>query len=382
MSRGSKKTNDYRKFKDERSLEIEDENIIGKSEYSYEEGLATEASSEGSHAEGIMTIAAERGSHAEGRETEANGYVSHGEGYMNIANGDYSHAEGKGTVTTGDSSHCEGWNTKAVGDDSHAEGSMTISNGISSHAEGSCTEANGDFSHSEGWLTKANSMYSHVEGVKCYANGCGAHAEGHRTIANGDYSHAAGYETIAQNDYQTVIGKYNKPSNNDKNGLQNDDAFIIGNGDLNNASNAFRVTFEGNVYAGEKASYYSGGSNYAEMFEWIDKNINNYDRTGYFVTLEEDKIRIVNNRDEYILGVISTTPSVVGDAYGNQFSKMYLEDSWGIVGMLGKILVKDDGTCLVNGYCMPNNNGVATASQYGYRVLKRIAANQILILFR
>lgn len=55
---------------------------------------------------------------------------------------------------------------------------------------------------------------------------------------------------------------------------------------------------------------------------------------------------------------------------------------WVPVGLLGQILVRDDGTCTVGGYCKPGKNGIATSSITGYRVLKRIKQNQILILFR
>ncbi|MDQ0246497.1 hypothetical protein J2S09_004101 [Bacillus fengqiuensis] len=33
------------------------------------------------------------------------------------------------------------------------------------------------------------------------------------------------------------------------------------------------------------------------------------------------------------------------------------------VGLLGKLLVGDDGTCQVNGYCKPNGQGITTASK-------------------
>ncbi|HBI03079.1 MAG TPA: exosporium leader peptide, partial [Paenibacillaceae bacterium] len=55
---------------------------------------------------------------------------------------------------------------------------------------------------------------------------------------------------------------------------------------------------------------------------------------------------------------------------------------WVAVGMLGKLLVRDDGTCQVDGYCKPNVEGIATASATGYRVLKRTDSDQILILFK
>ncbi len=57
----------------------------------------------------------------------------------------------------------------------------------------------------------------------------------------------------------------------------------------------------------------TGGTNYAEFFEWLDKNTNAEDRVGYFVTLDNDKIRIADTED-YILGIVSGSPSVIGNS--------------------------------------------------------------------
>ena len=37
----------------------------------------------------------------------------------------------------------------------------------------------------------------------------------------------------------------------------------------------------------------NGTADYAEYFEWEDQNLNNQDRTGYFVSLDKDKIKQV-----------------------------------------------------------------------------------------
>ena len=67
-------------------------------------------------------------------------------------------------------------------------------------------------------------------------------------------------------------------------------------------------------------------------------------------------------------------------------SKKYIprlkRPEWVAVGLVGKILVRDDGTCQVGGYCKPNNEGVATASENGYRVMKRTGQNQVLVLVK
>ena len=57
---------------------------------------------------------------------------------------------------------------------------------------------------------------------------------------------------------------------------------------------------------------------------------------------------------------------------------------WTIIGMLGKLIVDDDGTCEVNGYARPGKDGIATKGTHenGYRVIARIDENHIKILFK
>ena len=55
---------------------------------------------------------------------------------------------------------------------------------------------------------------------------------------------------------------------------------------------------------------------------------------------------------------------------------------WAAVGLIGKLIVNDDGTCEVNGYCKPTNGGIATKSETGYRVMKRLDDTHIQVLFK
>lgn len=55
---------------------------------------------------------------------------------------------------------------------------------------------------------------------------------------------------------------------------------------------------------------------------------------------------------------------------------------WAAVGLMGRILVRDDGTCMKNGFCKHSNGGMATKSDSGYRVLQRTGPNIIEVLFR
>ena len=306
-----------------------------------------------------------------------------------------------------------------------------IASGEYSHAEGKLTTASGGSSHAEGCKTIASNYYSHAEGHSTTASGISSHAEGRYTVAKGKYSHASGDKTIA-NDYQFVIGRENKESAGPSSGNSTEgDIFIIGNGtDASALTNAFRVTTAGKVYGLQ--SYSSSGADYSEFFEWLDGNPENENRKGYFVTLDGKKIKKATNIDEYILGVVSATPSVEGDSQSEVWQGMYLTDvfgekltetieveettdengevtpahtetrwilnpdydstktyenrenrkEWSPVGLIGKLVAIDDGTCQVNGYCKPNKNGIATASDTGYRVIERLDENHIRILLK
>lgn len=357
---------------------------------------------EHSHAEGYKTTASGRYSYAEGSETTAMDYASHAEGDRTTASGRYSHAEGSETTASGYASHAEGVLTKASGSKSHAEGSGTTANGIESHAEGNGTKANGDCSHAEGWTS----------------------------AANGDCSHAGGYGTIA-NDHQFTIGRWNDevigPSSTED-GITNKTIFIIGNGRYIQRSNCIRITDAGTIYSASGSVI--SGADYAEFFEWKDGNKNGEDRVGYFVTFDTENMIKKASENDYILGITSGNPCIIGNGdecwtrkrIMDDFNRFVYEDveytdektgekrktkfykinpdydetleytqridrkEWAAVGMLGVIPVRDDGTSEVNGYCKVKDGGIATkCDTYGvnsYRVISRVSENVVNVVFR
>ncbi len=304
------------------------------------------------------------------------------------------------------------------------EGSANTASGEYSHAEGQANIASGVCSHAEGSYTKAEGSVSHAEGASTIASGNSAHAEGALTHANGDFSHAGGSYTIAGGECQTVIGECN--TENSARG----EYFIIGNGSTNTSrSNCFRVNRIA-VYGG---TYNSSGADYAEYFEWMDGNPDGEDRRGKFVALDGENIRLANPDDDFILGVVSGDPSVIGDSHDDQWNGMYVSDifgspvfedvdvpdktdvegnviipahserrlklnpdydnsrayiprserpEWTAVGMMGKLVVTDDGSCAVNGWCKPAYGGVGTKSdtRTNFRVMKRLDANHVRVL--
>lgn len=284
-------------------------------------------------------------------------------------------------------------------------------------------------------------------GTKCIVSGQHAIATGDYSESNAWCSVAMGSSVKAHGACQTVFGHYNVSSTSGSTSGVVGDAFIIGNGSYygatNTYSNAFRVTFGGLTYA--KGAYSSSGADYAEYFEWEDGNPNNDDRRGLFVTFSDNnKIRIANDSDQYILGIVSGKPVIVGnidddqqwaqrflkDEYGEFIMKefeqkreiksidektgeekteivtemvtYYVENpeydptreyiprenrpEWSPIGMLGVLSVRDDGSCVVGGYCKCTKGGIAThCDAYTlstYRVIERISENIVKIVIK
>lgn len=419
---------------------------------SHAEGNKTLSYGGSSHAEGVRTTAYGGGSHTEGQYTSAQGRSAHAEGYYSTAAGsssDYTgitHAEGYQTLSSGGyGSHAEGQQTTASGQASHAEGYQTAATSTASHAEGTSTTASGYSSHAEGSNTSAYGLRAHAEGYYSKASGDSSHAEGENTLAKNNGTHAAGYATTASNAYSRSIGHFNAAMTNGGNAFNTTGtAFVIGNGTATTAlKNAFSVQFNGVVKAASTITA-STTADYAEYFEWADENPNNEDRVGYFVTFDDgDKIRFATSEDDYILGVTSGEPFVLGNGDCDVWNGMVLRDEfrriiyepapdyieikgggriphldkdgnpvyngtrpklnpnydpskpyinradrpeWCPVGMLGVLAVRDDGTCEVNGYATITDNAIATKytgqNQNKYRVIKRNTENVVEIVFR
>ena len=284
-------------------------------------------------------------------------------------------------------------------------------------------------------MTIASGLYSHAEGFRTIASGAYSHAEGWYTTANGNFSHAQNHNTIASAKSETAIGQFNK-TNSTKTYVATNIAFSVGNG-LNDRSrgNAFTIQFDGTV-KGDK-SYSTPAADYAEMFEWSDGNPDGEDRVGYFVTLEGEKIRKSQSGDTNIIGIVSSVPGVIGDN-PMRWNKKYSNDEWerpiyeevevqreepvenedgsiemktvsekevhrklnpdwngeepyndrmdrkewAPVGLLGKVLARQDGTLSVGDRCTSNDDGIATKADYGYYVMKVINDGQVLLFVK
>lgn len=264
---------------------------------------------------------------------------------------------------------------------------------------------------------------------------------GSRNTVNGTSSVASGFNNETK-DYQFAMGHYNNKSTTGTTywtGQFGGTILCIGNGTDTAANNAFRFQDDGNAYG---TKWNTSGADYAELFEWADGNKDNEDRVGCFVTLEGKMIRKAN-RGDYILGVVSGAPGVLGNAdeqwmgrfktddFGRQIfekkevsreiiypvfdektgekigqettketavvpvpienenydaAETYIPRSerpeWDAVGLMGVLPVRDDGTCIVNGFCEVVDGGAVTASGNGYRVIERINDHVVKIVLK
>lgn len=418
-------------------------NLTASGDGAHAEGYAGDgnitASGYGSHAEGAPyqgdTIASGTGSHAEGCITNAMGDYSHAEGYggqsipssitssssyNDIVEQFNSYGNGDGfSLSFGKGSHTEGNNCLAYGDSSHAEGYRSKAKGIASHAEGG-SAANADYSHAGGLASEANDDYAFAHGEEAMANFTGSVAMGGSCTANGVYSQAFGNYTRTESNYGMVIGHYNEFSNG---GLTySDSLFMIGRGSSSSRSNCLRVTPSKNYTA---SAWQTGGADYAEMFEWSDSNLDSEDRVGYFVELNGTKINKANSSSKNIIGIVSATPTTIGNS-PDEWHRKYLTDEWGrfiqeevevelkngtkviekqfklnpdynpeqtyinrddrkewaAIGLMGQLLVRQDGSLQVGDYCTSNDEGIATKSESGYYVMEIISDKIVKVLFK
>lgn len=334
-------------------------------------------------------------------------------------------------------SNNDGSDVKNVGENSFAVGagnnyasdkfSCAIGSNSSNSGYSACTIGNQVYSY--------NNSYTFVTGMIC---------QGKRDyqFISGNYSNwydinkaigaqVFGQGCISSSDWSMTAGKYNA---NDTN---KEYAHVVGNGTSNTSrSNAYTLDWQGNgTFAGTVSS--STGADYAEYFEWKDGNPANEDRVGYIVTLDGDKIVKANTGDD-VLGICSGTAMVLGDSAEWNWNKRYLTDDfgriiyedrmehheaiynpdgelikeawdeevhapkqnpdydpsqpyikrenrpeWQIVGMMGKLYVRDDGSCVVNGYA-DVANGIATKAtgKTNMRVMERVNDSIIRVLMK
>lgn len=243
-----------------------------------------------------------------------------------------------------------------------------------------------------------------------------------KAVYNGQYAASTsaannisiGYGLTAKN-YNTVMGVYNNTStttaiSNINSSTDTGSVFVVGCGTSTAGKNALRITKGGLLYA--SSSIVTSGADYAEYFEWADGNPNNEDRVGRLVTMDGMYIRLAQP-NEWILGIVSAAPCFLGDGQEEEWQGMYIKDvygrkmivdgeyvlnpdydptielkgrqyrpEWSPVGLVGKLVVDDDGTAEVNGFITTGKDGIATASktETRFRVIERLDDHHIKVV--
>lgn len=130
----------------------------------------------------------------------------------------------------------------------------------------------------------------------------------------------------------------------------------------------------------------SPAADFAEVGEWLDGNPNNEDRRGYFVCIDPDVpgplIRKARSTDD-VRGAIMGIPGFAGNCTADKFDEEdNLLPQYDYVGVMGLIPVIDNGTCTINGRCMPADDGTAipSSNNLGYHVVDRIDDRTVLVV--
>ena len=336
----------------------------------------------------------------------------------------------------------------ALGMGNVATGQYSSSSGTANLASGMCSNNTGGTKHWAAGNCSGNyvGQYNTIQPqASCAANiggksntvelAYGVNIGGLYNTVNGAGGANVGGIGLKASRIQAVAGRYNDASAAAKQGPVSENTttgslFVVGIGSSDTTrSNALRVSADGRCYG--LNSFGGSGADVAEYYEWLDGNPNNEDRRGLFVTLDGKKIKLANADDDYILGVISAMPVIVGGIQSENWHDMYLKDvfgqrltetveveettdeegnvipahtetrwvlnpeydpekeyisrefrkEWGAVGIIGQLVIVDDGTCQVNGYAKPSDNGTGTAAEgkTPYRVMERIDESHVLI---
>ena len=130
----------------------------------------------------------------------------------------------------------------------------------------------------------------------------------------------------------------------------------------------------------------SGNIGYAEIGEWTDGNADNEDRIGYFVAIDmnsEGATMVKAMSIDDVRGVTVAAPAFSGNCAEAKYDAETgaLLKQYDYVAVMGLVSIIDNGTCTVNGRCMPSDDGTAVPStnNLGYHVIDRIDETHILI---
>ena len=147
----------------------------------------------------------------------------------------------------------------------------------------------------------------------------------------------------------------------------------------------------------------SQNADYAEVGKWADDNPSDEDRIGYFVAIDNSSagatmVKATSTSDVH--GVTVVSPAFSGNCSDDKFdivtstetdpdtgetitkiTSKKLKKQYDYVAVMGIVSVIDNGTCEINGRCMPAEDGTAVPSpnNMGYQIIDRIDDTHVLV---
>jgi hypothetical protein len=408
--------------------------------YAHAEGNATIARGIGSHSEGKKTFAYGDYSHAEGSCTITENNSEHAEGKYNKSNSGTISSIGIGesensrknaveVMQNGDTfihgvGGYDGTNintTNIKGERFPASIQEVLpkynkeKRSICFHyneVDGSYNQADADYSFVTGYNNKAHFQQDMLQAGNSFVGGDSNDAYHQNTFVFGKKLFTQWANTF-------VLGKYNATVSN-HNGWGDTVLGIVGDGYANSngtvtGRNVLLLQGGGDPALHCRGSFKNNASwinDFGEYFEWLDGNPDNEDRIGYMVQLNGDKIELAESFENCI-GVISGTTGFIGGVCAFEWHHKFLHDKWGreiigedgnpvinpdynpeleyipreqrkewdVVGLIGQVITRQDGTLEVGGYASCNN-GIATKTPHGFKVLKIIDSETALLLVK
>lgn len=333
-----------------------------------------------------------------------------------------------------------------AGSNSIAVGYQCEASGFCSQSFGYQTKATSHESSAEGSQTISANIYCHAEGYQTTASGEAAHAEGYQTDATMKASHAGGIGTIAYDSGQTAIGTYNvdrtylgdkfivgKGDSESKraNAFRVSNAGVYGTGAFNSSGADYAELFEwadGNplredragrfvTLEGERIRLAGPGDGYilgivsgapsvvGDVYDdqWQGMYLTDVFGRPIFEDVEvpaeteevEFPVEVPGDGEEAPQVETRREVRVAVPAHTDRRQKLnpdydpaqtYVPRSerpeWDAVGLLGKLVAVDDGTCVPNGWATVGEGGAATNSEERtrYRVMARLDERHVRIL--
>ena len=332
------------------------------------------------------------GTVAEGGSTTASGTNAHAEGHRTIASASYSHAEGYCTAASGSYSHAEGYYTKAINADDHAEGDNTVASGGNSHAANYHTKASALYQTAIGAYNKESTAEtdkfiigngtSDTTRSNCLrvTNANGVYSNSTYKSSGADYAEL--FQWLDDNSekedrvglFVTLVGeriRIAKPIDKHILGIVSGCPSVLG--DV--YDDQWKGMYEIDIY-GRPIMEEVEVPERKELREVMKEPI--YDENGN--EIEQEK--------EYEEIIVEEAHTEIRQKFNPDYdpTQKYIPRSerpeWAVVGMMGKLVAIDDGSCEENGWCTAGKGGIATKSETKtkFRVMKRLDENHIKVL--